>query len=208
MWVNGDGHEFSFDHESPLGTIGIVGVGKNWYPPYAADFTELGLADWQETTHNAAYDPVLVWVWDTQATCPLWQIGGACAAPPGFYPAPWASDGGPIPAYDYGDNPLDFTCQFCATQLRPNGMEKEPWVGAAWPDISLTDWAGAGAFADGSAAPLPISELHSIFNPYVQQIAPYSAWTFKAGYVREFWHGGLTWLYDRKSLRANLIDVA
>ncbi len=187
--------------------VGDTAWNNSIAPGYMADFTELGLADWQGSlAHDARYDPVIVWVWDGRATCPTWQVGGACAPPPGSYPAAWASDGGLIPAYDYGDNPLDIICPFCGIQLRPNGMNKEPWVGAAWPDTSETDWTGVGAFADGSAAPLPISEVHSIFNPYVQQIHP--GWGYKTGYVREFWFGGLAWLYDRKSLRTNLIDVA
>ncbi len=208
MYVEGSGNVLTFQSGPAPGVGQHPYFSKLFTHPFAADFTELGLGKWQEQTHNATYDPVLVWVWDGKITCPEWQIGGACAAPAGFFPQPWASDGGLLAAYDYGTNPLDFACPFCGSQMRPSGMNKEPWVGAAWPDTSETDWISVGAFADGSAAPLPISELHSVFSPYAQQIAPYSQWDFKAGYVREFWGGALAWLYDRKSLRANLIDVA
>jgi hypothetical protein len=192
--------------------------GRTLGVPRILDLTERGLTTWGKTSpDDNRYGDVLLWLWDGYATCPEWQLGNhgdPMNVLPTWYGPEWDGDAG---EWIEMRNPLDGICPYCGSRMRPQGMNKVPWLDG-WPYAEQTDWIpdpedpeAKTEFADGTAAPLTQSQLHAVFKPYAQRLAPYAAWDKKAEYVSddyELWWGASALLVDRKSGIANTLPTS
>ncbi|MFA7087426.1 MAG: hypothetical protein WC145_12235, partial [Aliarcobacter sp.] len=207
FWADGNG--LSSSHAANGGRLAV---------PRILDLTERGLTTWGKTSpDDNRYGDVLLWLWDGYATCPEWQLGNhgdPMNVLPTWYGPEWDGDAG---EWIEMRNPLDGICPYCGSRMRPQGMNKVPWLDG-WPYAEQTDWIpdpedpeAKTEFADGTAAPLTQSQLHAVFKPYAQRLAPYAAWDKKAEYVSddyELWWGASALLVDRKSGIANTLPTS
>ena len=216
-WIgNGNAIEWWCKVES-LSISGNIN-GRTLGVPRILDLTERGLTTWGKTSpDDNRYGDVLLWLWDGYATCPEWQLGNhgdPMNVLPTWYGPEWDGDAG---EWIEMRNPLDGICPYCGSRMRPQGMNKVPWLDG-WPYAEQTDWIpdpedpeAKTEFADGTAAPLTQSQLHAVFKPYAQRLAPYAAWDKKAEYVSddyELWWGASALLVDRKSGIANTLPTS
>ena len=150
-----------------LNSTGVTNCGDAWqfHPPYIKNYSQIGVGNWQDTDHNAAYNNLLVW---TSASKKVPYLNGSFT-----WPAKADTQIGGTGDFAYGDG-----CPVRLGELRALGKFNLPVLPNS---LLVLDWVHSadydyGFFDDGTAMSCVIdqksAEDHNIYRHSTTDYAP------------------------------------